>query len=253
MCRRDPSAQRTRTPTRRRPGLTPASCSMSSAARAGGSCSRDHAASSRARSRRPRLGQRALHRQAHRARRAQPPRDAHADAGPVDARGVLVHVAGGGDDDDRAAAGQRAREGAVAAVADDDVAARHRRARRRASRRGARSAGTSTGSPSGLPFQTARTRTGASARPRSVARSSRCAGSCEVEGATSTSGLVAGRQLDVRRRRLPQQRARRCASPAARPRAGTRAPGRSPPAPAAARSRRARGRAARAPAAGASR
>ena len=53
-------------------------------------------------------------------------REPHADAGPVDARGVLVHVAGGRADDDRAAGGERAHERAVAAVADDDVAQRHR-------------------------------------------------------------------------------------------------------------------------------
>ena len=74
---------------------------------------------------RSRLGQHALDGQAHRTRRAQAPRDAHADAGPVDARRALVHVAGRGHDDDGAAAGQRAGERAVAAVADHHVARRH--------------------------------------------------------------------------------------------------------------------------------
>ena len=203
MCRRDPSTQPSA--LRRTVGRAhAASCSMSSAARAGGSCSRRP----RRELARPRAQARLAPARARTAsrtgpRRAQPARHAHADARPVDARGALVHVAGRGHDDHGAAAGQRPRERAVAAVADDDVAARHRarvgepvdEARVRRARRPARpAAGGST---------TASTRTGASARPASVARSSRCDGSCEVDGATSTSGPSPGGSSHLGRTAAP--------------------------------------------------
>ena len=69
-------------------------------------------------------------RAAHGERQPTPAQEAagqpHPDARPLDARGVLVHVAGGRDDDDGASARQRARDGAVPAVADDEIAGRHR-------------------------------------------------------------------------------------------------------------------------------
>jgi hypothetical protein len=51
--------------------------------------------------------------------------------------------------------------------------------------------GTSTSGSSG-PFQLAITRTGAPASPASAARSSVRSGSCEVDGATSTTGSLPG-------------------------------------------------------------
>ena len=81
----------------------------------------------------------------------------------------------------------------VPAVADDDVAARHRprvgepvdQARVLPARRWVRPAAGGSRSPS--------TRTGGAARARrSAARSSWCVGSCDVDGATSTSGSSPG-------------------------------------------------------------
>ena len=71
-------------------------------------------------------------------RAAQPPRHPHAAAGPVHARGGLVHVARRRHGDDHAARGERAGHGPVAPMADDHVAARHDRARRRPTRPAAR-------------------------------------------------------------------------------------------------------------------
>ncbi len=53
-------------------------------------------------------------------------------------------------------------------------------------------AGTSTGGEGSRPLKVAITRTGAPASPASAARSSAWPGSCEVEGATSTTGLSPG-------------------------------------------------------------
>jgi hypothetical protein len=52
--------------------------------------------------------------------------------------------------------------------------------------------GTRTSGASGRPFVAARTRTGSAASPASDARKSRCSGSCDVLGATSTSGSSPG-------------------------------------------------------------
>jgi hypothetical protein len=48
--------------------------------------------------------------------------------------------------------------------------------------------GAGRGDDGSRPFQLAITRTGASASPSSAARNSRCCGSCDVEGAISTTG-----------------------------------------------------------------
>src|ERR1019366_2214445 len=57
-----------------------------------------------------------------RPRRDEAPGNAQAGPGPVEAGGVLVHVADGGAGDDGAAASEGTGEGAVAGVADDEVA-----------------------------------------------------------------------------------------------------------------------------------
>ena len=67
-------------------------------------------------------------------------------------------------------------------------------------------AGDSIGGSGARPLYVAITRTGARASPASAARSSRCSGSCAVDGATSTTGPVARRRRDPLTRRLPQQR-----------------------------------------------
>ena len=67
--------------------------------------------------------------------------------------------------------------------------------------------GTVIGSFGSRPLYVAITRTGAPARPSSAARSRECEGSCEVEGATSTTGPLPRRRVDALARRLPLQRA----------------------------------------------
>ena len=167
-----------------------------------------HAASSRARARSARLAQRPADRQAHRsAGAAKPARQPHADAGPVDPRGVLVHVAAR-----RAGTRRRSRLPAPA---------RPCRARRgRPPRRSAASSASTTPTRtsralSGLRrparaaarFYVASTRTGSRASPSTAARSSRCDGSCDGRRRDEHERVVARRRLDVAERLLPQQRA----------------------------------------------
>ena len=123
----------------------------------------------------------------------------------------------------------------MAAVEHDDVAQRHRLARRRARGRARRSR-----APGSAPPARGRCRWRSPARarrrgPSSAARSSACAGSCDVEGATSTTGP---RPAAARRARpaAPTAAARRPAATAPSA-AGTRAGGACRPASARARAR----------------
>ena len=139
----------------------------------------------------PRPRERAADRQRQPARADEPAGQPHADARPVDARGALVHVAGRRHDDDRAAAGQRPRDRAVAAVADDERRRPASRARRRPSRRAGRWAAPAR-RPGSAGWPT-RARAPAGRRgPRARARSRVWPGSCEVDGAISTSGSSPG-------------------------------------------------------------
>ena len=153
------------------------------------------------------LRQRASDRQPHPARRREAPRQPHARAGPVEPRRVLGHVAGDRAGDDRRAGGaarapsSRARRGRPRPRSAASCA------RRRSTRPAACSPAPRSGRRHGRRFHVASTRTGSPSRPASAARSRRCSRSCAVEGATSTSGVVARRRLDVLGRRLPQQRA----------------------------------------------
>ena len=182
-----------------------ASCSTSCAAASAGSCARDQRGDLlRARPDRA-FAERALDGEAQRARREEAAGEAHAGAGPVEARGVLVHVAGGGAGDDGAAAGERAHERAVAGVADDDVAAGHRarvgdpldepgvvghrqRARGQAPVPGGEHAHGRVGEPAQRGVQ----------QP--------VLGVLGGGGRDEHERLVAGRQLDVGGRRLPHER-----------------------------------------------
>ena len=76
--------------------------------------------------------------------------------------------------------------------------------------------------------------------PRARRAAAGCSGSCEVLGATSTSGSSPGGRLDLAEGLLPQQRAGHPQAGHRSRGAGTRAGGRWPPAPAGARSRRGR-------------
>ena len=191
-----------------------------------------------------RLGQQPPHRQPHPAGVLKAPRQRHARARPAHARRVLGHVAGSG----HATTGtpHASARATVPCPAWQTTAAqqRHRprvgdpvdqRARSPARRAASRAAAPVGRWPAPAPARPA--------SPSRAARSSSCSGSCEVVGATSTSGSSPGGSSTSPNGCSHSSGPGHPHAGGQRPGAGTRAGGTSPPAPARARSRRARARA----------
>ena len=134
----------------------------------------------------------ALHRPAQRRRGEEPAGQVEARARPLGARAVLGHVAGGRHGHDRRAPRASARrERAVARVADDEVGARHR-LRVADPLDQPRVGGTAAGpAVPGAGGPRARAPAGR-ASPRARRAAGVCSWSCEVLGATRTSGSSPG-------------------------------------------------------------